>query len=83
MYSLVFWLCVLKEWDEAARLNWLQSELNSKRPLFRIRDIEKNLLGLDPDVRKTLMVSYLLSYLLIYCICCGHNSNLFRFILSL
>nr|BAO52741.1 phosphoenolpyruvate carboxylase 1 [Thalassiosira pseudonana] len=45
-----------KEWDEEARLNWLQSELNNKRPLFRIRDIEDNLLGLDPDNRKTLMV---------------------------
>jgi len=45
-----------KEWDEAARLNWLQSELNNKRPLFRIRDIESNAMGLDPDIRKTLMV---------------------------
>ncbi len=46
----------MKEWDEAARLNWLQSELNNKRPLFRIRDIETNTMGLDPDIRKTLMV---------------------------
>lgn len=45
-----------KEWDEEARLNWLHQELNSRRPLFRIRDIEKNNLNLDPDVRKTLMV---------------------------
>ena len=45
-----------KEWDEAARLNWLQSELNSKRPLFRIRDIERNSVGFDEDVIKTLMV---------------------------
>ena len=45
-----------KEWDEEARLNWLQSELNNRRPLFRIRDIESNRIGLDPDVRKTLMV---------------------------
>lgn len=45
-----------KEWDEAARLNWLQSELNNKRPLFRIRDIDMNEMGLDADVRKTLMV---------------------------
>jgi phosphoenolpyruvate carboxylase len=45
-----------KEWDENARLNWLQQELNSRRPLFRIRDIEQNNLGLDPDTRKTLMV---------------------------
>jgi phosphoenolpyruvate carboxylase len=45
-----------QEWDEAARLNWLQSELNNRRPLFRIRDIEANTIGLDPDIRKTLMV---------------------------
>ena len=45
-----------KEWDEEARLNWLQSEINNRRPLFRIRDIESNRIGLDPDVRKTLMV---------------------------
>ena len=51
-----------KEWDEEARLSWLQSELNNKRPLFRIRDIEQNVLGLDSDTRKTLMVnSYLTS----------------------
>jgi phosphoenolpyruvate carboxylase len=37
-------------------LNWLQSELNNRRPLFRIRDIEANAIGLDPDTRKTLMV---------------------------
>ena len=34
----------------------MQSELNNRRPLFRIRDIETNTLGLDPDTRKTLMV---------------------------
>jgi phosphoenolpyruvate carboxylase len=45
-----------QEWDEAARLNWLQSELNNRRPLFRIRDVEANTIGLDPDIRKTLMV---------------------------
>lgn len=45
-----------KEWDESARLNWLQSELNSKRPLFRMSDVELNTMGLDPDVKKTLMV---------------------------
>lgn len=45
-----------KEWDESARLNWLQSELNNRRPLFRIRDIEDNTIGLDLDIRKTLMV---------------------------
>jgi len=45
-----------KEWDESARLNWLQSELTTKRPLFRIGEIVQNTIGLDPDVRKTLMV---------------------------
>jgi len=45
-----------KEWDENARLNWLQSEMNSRRPLFLISDIETNSIGLDPDIRKTLMV---------------------------
>lgn len=45
-----------KEWDEKARLNWLQSEMNSRRPLFRITDVVTNALGLDPDIRKTLMV---------------------------
>lgn len=47
---------LFKEWDEAARLSWLQAELNSKRPLFRITDIVSNNFGLDPDIRKTLMV---------------------------
>jgi len=45
-----------KEWDENARLNWLQSEMNSRRPLFRIRDVVTNAMGLDLDIRKTLMV---------------------------
>mmetsp|Transcript_32148 Transcript_32148/g.61485 ORF Transcript_32148/g.61485 Transcript_32148/m.61485 type:complete len:1040 (+) Transcript_32148:150-3269(+) len=45
-----------KEWDEASRLSWLQSELTSRRPLFRIRDVEQNLFDFDPDVVKTLMV---------------------------
>lgn len=52
-----------KEWDEGARLNWLQSELNNRRPLFRIRDIEANTIGLDPDIRKTLMVYKVVSEL--------------------
>lgn len=37
-------------------MNFLQSELNNRRPLFRIRDIEDNSIGLDSDVRKTLRV---------------------------
>ncbi|KAL7540934.1 hypothetical protein ACHAXR_012627 [Thalassiosira sp. AJA248-18] len=52
-----------KEWDESARLNWLQAELNNRRPLFRIRDIVTNTLGLDPDIRKTLMVYKVISEL--------------------
>lgn len=32
-------------WDEETKLTWLQSELSSKRPLFRIRDIDS--LGID------------------------------------
>jgi phosphoenolpyruvate carboxylase len=41
-----------KEWDQAARLSWLTSELGSKRPLFRTRDIGS--IGLDEGVVKTL-----------------------------
>ena len=52
-----------KEWDEDTRLNWLKQELNSRRPLFRIRDIEQNNLGLDLDIRKTLMVFKVISEL--------------------
>ena len=37
-------------------MNWLQSKLNNRRPLFRIRDIEDNTIGLDLDIRKTLVV---------------------------
>jgi phosphoenolpyruvate carboxylase len=41
-----------KEWDEEARLNWLSSELSSKRPLFRTRDLDN--LGFSDDVVKTM-----------------------------
>ena len=40
------------EWDEQTRLNFLQTELAGKRPLFRTRDIEN--LGGSEDVVKTL-----------------------------
>uniref|UniRef100_A0A7S2A7E1 phosphoenolpyruvate carboxylase n=1 Tax=Trieres chinensis TaxID=1514140 RepID=A0A7S2A7E1_TRICV len=43
-----------QEWDEDARLNFLQAELASKRPLFRTRDMEANVMGFDPDIIKTL-----------------------------
>uniref|UniRef100_A0A7S4QPV3 phosphoenolpyruvate carboxylase n=3 Tax=Ditylum brightwellii TaxID=49249 RepID=A0A7S4QPV3_9STRA len=43
-----------QEWDEEARLNFLQSELAGKRPLFRTRDLES--FGFDPDTLKTLKV---------------------------
>lgn len=40
------------EWDEAARLSWLTSELSNKRPLFPIRNLEK--LGFPSAVTRTL-----------------------------
>ena len=40
------------EWDEPARLSWLQSELSSKRPLFPSKDLHK--LGFNPSVVRTL-----------------------------
>jgi phosphoenolpyruvate carboxylase len=41
-----------KEWDEDARLSFLQAEISSKRPLFRTRDLDK--MGFDERVVKTL-----------------------------
>ena len=41
-----------KEWNEEARLNFLQAELAGKRPLFRTRDIEA--LSDDQGIIKTL-----------------------------
>lgn len=49
------------EWDEEARCNFLQSELNSKRPFFRTRDMDK--LGFDDDVMKTLETYQMISTL--------------------
>lgn len=43
-----------KEWDEAARLSWLSSELSSKRPLFTDRDLENT--AFSPSVVKTIRV---------------------------
>jgi len=40
------------EWDEETKCNFLQSELNSKRPFFRTRDMDK--LGFEDEVLKTL-----------------------------
>lgn len=40
------------EWDEEARLSWLQSELSSKRPLFPSSHITE--LGFSPEVLRTL-----------------------------
>jgi phosphoenolpyruvate carboxylase len=52
--AITQWLGIgsYKEWDEAARLAWLQSELSSKRPLFPIRKIGE--LDFTADVVKTL-----------------------------
>merc|ERR1711871_1861887 len=48
-------------WDEETKLTWLQSELNSNRPLFRIRDIEN--LGIDELSIQTLRTFETLSSL--------------------
>jgi phosphoenolpyruvate carboxylase len=40
------------EWDESARLSWLQSELSSKRPLFPSKNLHS--LGFDSGVVRTL-----------------------------
>jgi phosphoenolpyruvate carboxylase len=48
-------------WDEDTKLTWLQSELNSRRPLFRIRDIET--VGFDPLTVETLKTFETLSTL--------------------
>ena len=52
--AITRWLGIgsYKEWDEDARLSWLQSELSNKRPLFPIRKLEE--LGFDEGVVKTL-----------------------------
>ena len=47
------------EWDEPTKLNFLQSELAGKRPLFRTRDMEK--MGIDDDTLKTLRCFYVAS----------------------
>lgn len=41
-----------KEWTEETRLNFLQTELSTKRPLFNLRDLEDS--GMDKDILKTL-----------------------------
>jgi phosphoenolpyruvate carboxylase len=52
--ALTRWLGIgsYKEWSEEARLNWLNSELASKRPLFGIDQLDE--LGFDDDVKTTL-----------------------------
>lgn len=49
------------EWDEATKLNFLQTELSGKRPLFRTRDI--NILEASENVVKALNVFYAASSL--------------------
>ena len=48
-------------WDEDTKITWLQSELNSRRPLFRIRDIDT--IGFDSSVVETLKTFETLSTL--------------------
>jgi phosphoenolpyruvate carboxylase len=57
--AITRWLGIgsYKEWDEEARLSFLQSEIASKRPLFRVRDLEK--MGFDEKVVKTLRTFYM------------------------
>ena len=57
--AITRWLGIgsYKEWDEEARLSFLQSELSSKRPLFRVRDLDK--MGFDETVVKTLRTFYM------------------------
>lgn len=52
--ALTRWLGIgsYKEWSEEARLNWLVSELASKRPLFGTDQVDQ--LGFDADVITTL-----------------------------
>ena len=50
-----------KEWDEATKLSFLQSELSGKRPMFRTRDLHT--LGFDESVVKTLKTFHMLSRL--------------------
>ena len=61
--AITRWLGVgsYKEWSEEARLNFLQSELSSKRPFFRIRDLET--IGFEPSVVKTLRTFFTASTL--------------------
>lgn len=41
-------------WNEETKINFLANELSSKRPLFKLKDLEDN--GVDPSVLKTLRV---------------------------
>lgn len=61
--AITRWLGIgsYKEWDEDARLSFLQSEISNKRPLFRTRDL--NQMGFDENVVKTLRTFYMASYL--------------------
>lgn len=61
-----------KEWSEDARLNWLTSELSSKRPLFRMCDVED--MGFDDKVVTTLKVFETISDL--------HPSSLGAYVIS-
>lgn len=61
--AITRWLGVgsYKEWNEEARLNFLQSEMGNKRPFFRIRDLDN--LGFEPSVVKTLRTFFMASTL--------------------
>lgn len=59
--AITRWLGIgsYKEWDEEARLSFLQSEIASKRPLFRVRELQK--MGFDETVVKTLQTFHMAS----------------------
>ena len=54
--AITQWLGVgsYMEWDEAKRLEWLESELSSKRPLIPTRKLDD--MGFDEEVVKTLKI---------------------------
>lgn len=54
--AITTWLGIgsYAEWDEDTRVNWLSSEISSRRPLFPSERL--NSMGFDADVTKTLQV---------------------------
>lgn len=72
--AITRWLGIgsYKEWDESARLTWLQSELANKRPLYPLRDLDK--LGFDASAITTLRTFETISQL--------HPSSMGAYVIS-